>query len=660
MVDLGILKDQPNNSIIKEKLNELEIDNIDVNSSLILLKYVFPIYPSLTSSNKESLRRIFSKSFLLFVQLLNFSKALYSFKEVIIYKDFIIEMLKKEKFCIHNFLSLNESVNISLFKSIFFGSTLFNLLSDKLDAFEYLNIMKIQLSYWFNHNKKWENRNYANIILSLFQFNNILTYDIIIGGLILTSESYWRCFEMIYRSGTPIIQKRLINYLLTYLNKICNEKNVNEVYKLINVIGTTHIDLYQLLKGKNTLLNCVIINLLSSNNKVEFCRILLYQFENYNLDDDYSICELFTMVLNNLSNDDKSMLVHDEKFLNAVTSRLSSEYSEIRERTMFIAKNITNGKLKYEHDYEILVPDLKIDLNEIKKINFSLLTEINESSQQIINVLDNVKNLKITHNIDKQDDNDYKDIIFLKDLLLNYNTFQNSDKSYSDIFKKTINLVRQKSSFTFEVSYYAESLLSEVATANNSMDEENFEELRINALVSILVVVPEKVADLMRILFNADLSLQQRMSILTTFSLSARELRGIDDKIIYKPKKEFPTRKLPWDKSKENNTAELLNDVSTDIKDGKLIWKSTKLSKQTIKQQDNKFRKYASQFFYPLAHGWLNGIDMGTFDKLFKTHYFNTLKIIISIVHPHSQYEEMNDLMSQITEDAINQGISIS
>lgn len=220
-------------------------------------------------------------------------------------------------------------------------------------------------------------------------------------------------------------------------------------------------------------------------------------------------------------------------------------------------------------------------------------------------------------------------------------------------------LIRQKKDFPTEVGFYSVSLLTNISALSNTFDEKGFEEWKVNAIVSILVICPEKIIDLYHILFSNELSIQQRMIILTAASLSARELRGLQDDIVIKPKYDFPTERLPWDKPiKQQPLANKIQDV-TDIVSEQTVWRSRKLDTITTTKKENRFRKHATQFFYPLAHAWLNGIDLGSFDRLFKKHYIDVLRMVLTCSTPHYELDSMKSLMYQIIEDAVKHGIPI-
>ena len=208
---------------------------------------------------------------------------------------------------------------------------------------------------------------------------------------------------------------------------------------------------------------------------------------------------------------------------------------------------------------------------------------------------------------DESDEEPQRDILFIKDLLLEFENAEKNDWSPLKLLKDTVKLIRQKKDFPTEVGFYSVSLLTNISALSNTFDEKGFEEWKVNAIVSILVICPEKIIDLYHILFSNELSIQQRMIILTAASLSARELRGLQDDIVIKPKYDFPTERLPWDKPiKQQPLANKIQDV-TDIVSEQTVWRSRKLDTITTTKKENRFRKHATQFFYPLAHAWLNG-----------------------------------------------------
>ncbi|KAG0667743.1 telomere binding protein [Maudiozyma exigua] len=260
------------------------------------------------------------------------------------------------------------------------------------------------------------------------------------------------------------------------------------------------------------------------------------------------------------------------------------------------------------------------------------------------------------------------DIVFLKDLLEMYVKFgRGTSGDQIPLLKRTTQLVRQKESLPLEVNYYAPPLLTHISSINNNREEEGFEQSRINALVAILVVIPEHVESLYKILFNSELSIQQRISLLSSLALSARELRGLDDKQIHKPHYDFPSQRLPWDDGhsavKQIEEIPVLDKITGfGISEGTTVWKSQKLAiqdKMNSGQHKNRFRSVASSYFYPLVHGWKNGINLGSFDQLFKSHYVSTLRIIHNCAYPVHDFETMTYELDQIITEAQAQGIPI-
>ncbi|AET39468.1 Tel2p Ecym_4418 [Eremothecium cymbalariae DBVPG len=671
MIDLENLTRDLNNDEISEVLGQLVQDGLSVDRVLLVLRQIVVVYPSLNETNKRVVRKLCSGSIVFISQLVQFIKVLGNKSEANIYKGFLLDTLRREPGGLCSMMEVAKPMEQRQVGSMLFGSKIFNVLGGVTNVLEYLEILGCQVKYWLEHNENWSNKANADMFLMLFQFHPTHAMDIILGGVILQGGRTWEPFVQICNTNIGVSQKRLVNgYLLKYLDRVTNESTVQQCFNLLCSLDYRLIDLLKVHELQSIYLKYAIAKALSLEGRLNLLNILLSAFSAADENFDQQICELLLILLQTLNKEHFQQLVHDETFLNAVTKRLSSEFEVLRERTMFIAKIIAGDDLKYESKYNIAVPTL--ELTRTTSIQFDLLNHRPEERDAMIsNTIDrSITKLSLNDSDDEDEDNPEdpatRHIVFLKELVQEFELLSSTHRSSIKLLKTTVKLVRQKKDFTSEVSFYFSPLINAIATLSNTMDHESFEEWRINALVSLLVVVPDKVVDLFLILFQGDLSFQQRMSILSSLALSARELRGFDDPYILKPEYDFPSNRLPWDNPKAQLTDQttLIQDVSEDkssISDGQVIWKSKKLStdQTSNKKKPNNFRKVASIYFFPLANAWMNGIDLGTFDSLFKTHYLSTLKIIFSAANPHHKYQEMSSMLNMILEDAASQNIEV-
>ncbi|QHS73410.1 Tel2p [Saccharomyces paradoxus] len=683
---LETLKQGAHSGQIHEALTQLDTcpqEPVDLDTSMILIKFVIPVYPSLPERSKVLLRRIASKSFTFLSQLVTFAKTISGrdgLQEICIYQEILEDIISIEPGCLNFYLeaSTTSKVDRDSIKTFFFGSKIFNLLANRIDMAKYLEYLRLQWKFLLENNKTDLPGFLGEWLVSVFLLNPTLATDTLLGELFLLDELYFSSFQKIVSASSPLDQKRLVTkFLLPYIQISLTSENLNDARKILRRFDLDKIiSLSVLFEIQSLPLKEVIVRLMSNHSSIKLASALVGKFADFADDDvDIKTCELLVLfTVHNLSQSQKEQISHDDRFLNGVTKHLGSNEREARERAMFIAKLLSNGDLKYESDFEINIPNVKFESNsDNDTINFQSLrnssicnTQLDADKNKITEVSDHVQSLTLDcSDSDDEDDNDEQElverIVFLKDLMREYEQTGESRKAQLiPLLKQTVKLVRQKADFPLEVGYYAQGILSSIACLNNELDESLFEQWRINALVSILVVLPEKVSSAINVLFNSELSLQQRMSLLSALGLSARELRGFDDPIIVKPKFDFPTNRLPWDNQSHyiGKLVEVQEPTSM-IKETKTVWKSKKLGKDQEKGTQNRFRKHSSLFFYPLAHGWLNGIDVGTYNQLFKSHYLTTLRIIYSCANPVHDFEYMTELMDHIISSAIEEGIPL-
>jgi len=91
-------------------------------------------------------------------------------------------------------------------------------------------------------------------------------------------------------------------------------------------------------------------------------------------------------------------------------------------------------------------------------------------------------------------------------------------------------LIRRKASFGTEVSENVEELATLLVGLSDKFELENFQELRLQGMIAVLVAQPLQLGQwFSRTFFEGDYSLAQRASILTTLGMGARELAGFKD-----------------------------------------------------------------------------------------------------------------------------------
>lgn len=139
--------------------------------------------------------------------------------------------------------------------------------------------------------------------------------------------------------------------------------------------------------------------------------------------------------------------------------------------------------------------------------------------------------------------------VYIRDLMAGLNDSENYDR-HSLAVKNAAALIRRKASFGKEVSDHALELASILVGLGDTFDMEDFLELRLQALIAVLVSNPSQMAPwFARQVFDGDYSLSQRTTILSVLGLGARELAGFkDEDEDLNPKiaaTAFPSKQLP-------------------------------------------------------------------------------------------------------------------
>ncbi|KAL8670769.1 MAG: hypothetical protein Q9168_004711 [Polycauliona sp. 1 TL-2023] len=117
-------------------------------------------------------------------------------------------------------------------------------------------------------------------------------------------------------------------------------------------------------------------------------------------------------------------------------------------------------------------------------------------------------------------------------------------------------LIRRKAAFGTEVTDNSEDLAGILTGLGDKWNIENFQELRLQAMIAVLVAQPLEMGQwYSRTYFNGEYSVQQRTTVLTTLGLGARELAGYgkEDMALTKSNPShnskdtaaFPSKRLP-------------------------------------------------------------------------------------------------------------------
>ncbi|KAG5997819.1 hypothetical protein E4U52_002874 [Claviceps spartinae] len=134
--------------------------------------------------------------------------------------------------------------------------------------------------------------------------------------------------------------------------------------------------------------------------------------------------------------------------------------------------------------------------------------------------------------------------VYIRDLI----TFLRDSESYEKQelgIKTAPGLIRRKAHYGAEVSSHAEELARLLVGLQDKFDIDDFESLRLQAMMALVIAQPQSMAPwFARTFFEGDYSLSQRTSVLVTLGLSARELAGLETSE-YESSSSFASKRLP-------------------------------------------------------------------------------------------------------------------
>ncbi|KAL9583796.1 MAG: hypothetical protein Q9203_004929, partial [Teloschistes exilis] len=144
--------------------------------------------------------------------------------------------------------------------------------------------------------------------------------------------------------------------------------------------------------------------------------------------------------------------------------------------------------------------------------------------------------------------------VYINDLISGLRDTENHDR-HTLALTHASSLIRRKAAFGNEVLDSTEELASILTALQDKWNLEDFEDLRLQAMIAVLIAQPLEMGQwFSRTCFNGDYSISQRAAMLTTLGLGARELAGYgkDDNALIKfnqpskaQKPPFPSKQLP-------------------------------------------------------------------------------------------------------------------
>lgn len=264
--------------------------------------------------------------------------------------------------------------------------------------------------------------------------------------------------------------------------------------------------------------------------------------------------------------------------------------------------------------------------------------------------------------------------VYIRDLILYLRDSENYDKQKLGLTTAGP-LIRRKANFGTEVSAHAEELASLLVGIQDKYEIDNFEELRVQGMIALVIALPLKMGQwFSKTFFDGDYSLSQRASILTTLGLGARELAGFGSETNPLPADQpiFPSKSLPETMHKRftsplssSSSLKAIHNLSTQLQNtyisplaasaadeqtGPAVLKLqsfTSRVKSTPRPKTKAIPNHIAQtlstgIFFPLTgrfHTYLNALGSRSsqnivFQPHLLTHFLKTLSVLLHAAGP--------------------------
>lgn len=648
----------------------------DIKFITTLLKYTIPIHKQLPALIRTQLRLCF----LTVRSISNLVNQVKVSKEKT-YLDFVKFILTNDQLLVKLVQNSNNlAFDLRQIGVLLFGGRIFNLFEGQWDVRSYANLMVSQLIQFQNQKKEEEEvvtKVAGDWILKLLYLHPLECTGVYFKELLRNEQNRKYLQKLFVKdlNQTQMIQLLTKFFFPFFVEKYLNQSNVSTFIKILQLWKLNDEVIGYLTKAvqesSNEILQQLVIYIMD-NSKTKHLEQLLRTWSDKQFIDLTSIqkiCNITKMLIlltEKINPVDRKQISQSSLFLNGVTYYLEKNDLELRNFTMMFVVLMTDGAV----DYKVPNDD---DRYQISRITFEKSDDLEIDYQSIFEDLHNVSTaVKETYRTNEtdSDDNDsddedtddeddggipgQRDPVFLKDLILRLNG--DNVQSYTDLLRITIKLVRKKVSFLQEIRFHSQELLTLLVALTNKYDEDEFEKLKINAIISVLVTNPKSVNIVLNLFFEGDYSLQQRMMILSSIGLSARELSGIqeedNDVVMNDYDTSFPTEQIPSRRAKlvEDVSEPKIQEIHNDqINNGTIVRKSTKLTKPVQnKKKKNNFAPIAHQWFYPLANALTGTVNMGSFTDIFMKNYLTTLRLILGSAWPCAGWEDMKDVLEEI------------
>ncbi|KAI1207993.1 telomere length regulation protein-domain-containing protein [Annulohypoxylon truncatum] len=181
--------------------------------------------------------------------------------------------------------------------------------------------------------------------------------------------------------------------------------------------------------------------------------------------------------------------------------------------------------------------------------------------------------------------------VYIRDLISYFRDTENYDKQKLALTTAPT-LIRRKANYGTEVSSHADELATLLVGLQDKYELENFDELRQQGMIAIVVAQPKKMGQwFAKTFFDGDYSLSQRASILIVLGLSGREIAGFETSK-YTSAAKFPSKMLPSKVEKHYTTTSPSNRLESS---------ATNLKALPSNALDNLAQTLSRTFLAPLA-----------------------------------------------------------
>ncbi|RLV92756.1 DNA replication checkpoint protein [Spathaspora sp. JA1] len=525
----------------------------------------------------------------------------------------------------------------------------------------------------------------------------------------------WQYFTSSFDLLKKFERRNLIKkFYIMYISRIyLSVKNTDEkLLGLYNILGFTceYLDssiLDSIIVCGNRDLNRLVAMLITNNPELQLDSLVLQLLSNWSTEESVnnepitfqeSRTHMLLQILSRRKGSEfLKQLVKNKVFLDAITTRLSSFSDNVKALGVVVADHVCelNGDEKIfkftEHvdNYSNLIEHvIKIEKLTYDEAWRAIKSPYVEEKEEITTASVSKLSLQQADSDDESDEEDpsipprieIPSPIYIKDLMEYLNVDTKHDNAYEMRRKALLEgptLLRRKSRNGNEVRLFSEDLFSTLLGLNNQFDDKDFENLKLNNLIAVIVTNPDVTFYVFKLLLTGDYSLQQRILILSATSLAARELRGLKDDVVTKSfqRIDFPSKMLPenlhnkYMELETSSSTKYIDNIQTELQDtlmkeasskaqdeilgkGKLVRISAKLKKQPGKQVDSPiindyFKIIASNFYFPLVNVWYEAgtIDIGHYSPIFIAHYIKTLMLLIHCAYPSST--QLRDMVKE-------------